>query len=127
MTLYFFSGLGADERAFEKIVIPERWKVVHIKWFEPQKDDTLSTYCYKIGEQIKKHKDYSFIGLSFGGVVAVELSKILTPKHLILISSVSNRKELSFEYKCLRKIKLYRIIPKRLFILPHLLLIGFLE
>ncbi len=41
MTVYFFSGLGADETVFQKLVLPRNFKVVYIKWLEAEKGDTL--------------------------------------------------------------------------------------
>jgi hypothetical protein len=32
LKLFFISGLGADERAFEKLLIPEGYEVKHIPW-----------------------------------------------------------------------------------------------
>ena len=118
MTVYFFSGLGADERVFKKISIPQKWKAIHIKWRDVILNETIEDYCKKISAQIDTSEDFSFVGLSFGGVVAVELSKILFPQHLILVSSISNRNELSMFYRILNFIKLHKAIPAKLFTNP---------
>lgn len=125
MTVYFFSGLGADERAFEKIIIPDPWKVVHIKWVEPQQKENLENYSKRIALQIDNSESYSFVGLSFGGIVAVELLKYLYPKRLILISSISNRKEFSVGYKILKIIKLHKVVPAKLFTTPFFITYWF--
>lgn len=115
MTVYFFSGLGADETVFQKLVLPSEWRIIHVKWLEVERKQTLKEYCNRLASQINTNEIFSFVGLSFGGVVSVELSKILSPKHLILISSISNNKELSFYYKLIGVIGIHKIVPATLF------------
>lgn len=115
MTVYFFSGLGADETVFQQLVLPGDRKIVYVKWLEVEGKETLKKYCARLSAQINWAGDFSFVGLSFGGIVAVELAKIVPPKHLILISSISNKKELSFYYRAIGFLGLHKIIPSALF------------
>lgn len=114
MTVYFFSGLGADETVFQKLVLPSDWNVVHVIWLEVERKETLIEYCNRLSTQINTTETFSFVGLSFGGIVATELSKVISPKHLILISSISNKNELSFYYKIAGFLGLHKIIPATL-------------
>lgn len=41
MNLYFISGLGADERVFQKLTLPEQYKIHHIKWPELAEKESL--------------------------------------------------------------------------------------
>jgi len=99
VNLYFISGLGADERVFQKLTLPEQCKINHIKWPELSVNETLDSYCHKISEMIDTSQEFRLIGLSFGGIVATEISKFLKPKTTIIISSISTRYELPFYYK----------------------------
>ena len=111
MNLYFISGLGADERVFQKLTLPEQCKINHIKWPELSENETLHSYCHKISELIDTSQEFSLIGLSFGGIVATEITKFLNPKVTIIISSISTRNELPFHYKICGSLGLNKLVP----------------
>lgn len=111
MNLYFISGLGADERVFQKLTVPEQFNINHIKWPELSANETLQSYCYKISKLIDTSQEFSVIGLSFGGIVATEITKILKPKVTIIISSISTRNELPFYYKICGLLGLNKLVP----------------
>ena len=52
--------------------------------------------------------------MSFGGLIATEISKLTKPNFSILISSVENRNELSRIIKLFGKLKLIELIPEKL-------------
>ena len=89
--VYFISGLGADERVFQFLDLS---KIEHqfIQWNEPQKKESLSSYCKKLTEQIDLKQEIILIGISFGGIIAQEISKIIECKKVIIISSVKTVK-----------------------------------
>lgn len=111
MNLYFISGLGADERVFQKLTLPERYHINHIKWPELSKNETLHTYCHKISKLIDTSREFGLIGLSFGGIVATELMKIVTPKVAIILSSISTRQEMPIVYRLLGTLRLNKLVP----------------
>ena len=73
--VYFISGLGADERVFD-FQKPENFNLNFIRYIKPSKDDDIQSYVKKLSAQIKHKKEIVLIGLSFGGLIAIELSKI---------------------------------------------------
>ena len=111
MNLYFISGLGADERMFQKLTLPEQYKINHIKWPELSENETLHTYCLKISKLIDTSQEFSLVGLSFGGIVATEITKFLKPKVTIIISSISTRYELPIHYKIIGLFGLNKLVP----------------
>jgi pimeloyl-ACP methyl ester carboxylesterase len=118
VTVYFISGLGADKRAFQKLTLPQNLTVKYIEWIDNTKDESLVGYCQRLCSQINTDEPFMLIGLSFGGIVAVELSKIIEPKKVILISSISTSKELPIDnlgYFLFKKIHLYKLIPSSIF------------
>ena len=118
MTLYFFSGLGADKRAFQNLMLPGHWVIKHVEWIGNLKNESLQDYCKRLSAYIDISKPFSFVGLSFGGIVAVELARILKPEKIIIISSVSTKKELPMDLVgniLLRKLKLFKLIPSSAF------------
>ncbi|HUH33128.1 MAG TPA: alpha/beta hydrolase, partial [Daejeonella sp.] len=52
-------------------------------------------------------------GLSFGGMIAIEISKFLKPEKLILFSTVKTRLELPSLYRLAGKLRLYKLLPDR--------------
>ena len=111
MNLYFISGLGADERVFKKLTLPEQYIINHIKWPELSQNETLHSYCVKISALIDSSEPFSLIGLSFGGIVATEISKFLQPQATIIISSISTRNGLPIHYKICGWLRLNKLVP----------------
>ncbi len=112
MRVYFISGLGADERVFQKLTLPESLEIIHIHWPEIAKGENLESYCRKIAKLVDTTQEFAIVGLSFGGMVATELTKMLKPKITIIISSVSTRKELPLSYKKISAISFQKIVPR---------------
>ena len=107
--IYIVSGLGIDKRVFDKIdfgkLNPE-----FIEWIEPLKNEPLSEYCKRISQKINVENP-TIIGLSFGGIVAVEIAKIIKTKKVILIASAKTKSELPLLYRIAGKLKINKLIP----------------
>lgn len=113
MKIYGFSGLGADKRVFEYLQFEDEF--IPIDWIEPRKNERLEDYALRLAEIINTEEKFGLLGLSFGGLIAVEISKNLKPQFTILISSVETRKDLPLLYRILGKSKILKILPKTLF------------
>jgi hypothetical protein len=111
LTVYFISGQSADERLFENLRLPSRLSFRHVHWIEPLKHETLTDYCKRLSQQIDTSDDFVLIGVSLGGIVSVELTKILQPKQTIIISSIATKYELPLFMKIIRMLKIYKILP----------------
>ncbi|MFT3945902.1 MAG: alpha/beta hydrolase [Agriterribacter sp.] len=61
--------------------------------------------------QITNANDLILIGVSFGGIMAIEIARIITVKKLILISSIETHYQLPAWMKLCGKLRLYRLIP----------------
>ena len=110
-TVYVFSGLGADERVFHKIDFSS-YDVHFIKWITPQKNESIESYALRLTSQITKPLPV-LIGLSFGGMMAVEVAKHITAEKIILISSAKSKNEIPFYFRLAGKLKLPKIIPSK--------------
>jgi pimeloyl-ACP methyl ester carboxylesterase len=119
MNLYFISGLGADKRVFHKLVLPEVFTIHHIEWLPVEKNERLDHYCRRLSEQIDTSHPFSLVGLSFGGVIATEMSKFLHPVQTVLISSFCLKKEISRFYVFLSDSGLYKLVPTRILLKPN--------
>lgn len=96
---------------FEKTEVPKGFQKHYIEWIEPISDnEPLSQYIIRLKDQIM-HPYPLFAGLSFGGVIALELSKEYQSDKVMLISSFRNKEDLTFPIRILLRTKAYKIIP----------------
>ena len=108
-TIYIISGLGADKRMFQNYSF-DGFNVIHIDWILPFQNETFQSYAFRISENMNNENAY-LIGLSFGGILSVEISKIKKFKKVFLLSSAKTKFEIPFYYRFLGKLNLLRIIP----------------
>ncbi len=86
--IYLISGLGADYRVFQKIDL-EANSYTHIKWDKPKsQNQSIIDYTKGLLAQIK-HENPILIGVSFGGMIAIEIAKLIPVRKIIIISSVN--------------------------------------
>jgi len=123
MKLYMIGGLGADERVFKYLNLNAKTHI--IKWIEPKPKEELSSYAIRLSEQINQEDEFGILGVSFGGIIAIELSKIIKPSKLFLISSVETSKQLPRNYLSIGKTQILKLVPNK-FIKPPKSLLGFL-
>ncbi|MEZ4885291.1 MAG: alpha/beta hydrolase [Chitinophagales bacterium] len=111
--LYLISGLGADERIFGRLSFLEKQEHKHLQWVPPN-GNNLKEYALRLSEQIDRDEEVILMGVSFGGMVAVEISKILPCKKVILISSAATKQEIPSFYRFFGKLKLHILLPSQL-------------
>jgi pimeloyl-ACP methyl ester carboxylesterase len=109
--IYCISGLGADERVFQKLKF-KGYQPIHIRWLEPKTEESIKDYTERLTHQIKAEKPI-LIGLSFGGIIAVEMSKQIAIEKIILISSTKNCQEIPFYFKMFRWLPIYLLLPAK--------------
>ncbi len=119
MNLYFISGLGADSRIFQNLELPNAFKIHYIEWLPVSENESMESYCRRLSSQINQQEPFSLVGLSFGGVVAIEMSKFLKPSQTVMISSFCFKKEVPWFYILIGKSRIYKIIPPRLLLRPN--------
>lgn len=107
--VYLFSGLGADYRAFAHLDLPG-YNKVFIRWIPPLSGESMSAYASRIREQIKDPHPI-LVGLSFGGMIAVEVALQMPAEKIVLISSAKTKEDLKAGNSLFFRWKLYRIIP----------------
>jgi pimeloyl-ACP methyl ester carboxylesterase len=95
--IYCIPGLGLDHRVFGKLSISG----AHLKfldYMEPKEDESISDYAERLSEQIKEER-FSILGMSLGGILAIEISRIKKPEQLFLISTVKSETEVPSFFK----------------------------
>lgn len=113
MNTYFISGLGADKRIFSKLKLDEKINIIHIDWINPVKNELLSAYAERLSKVIDKSQPYALVGVSFGGMIAVEIAKILKPTITVIISSTMLSMHLPALYRFAGKFGLLKLIPAK--------------
>jgi hypothetical protein len=114
MKIFGISGLGADKRVFKYLTLEH--ELIPVEWIKPKTKEPIIEYSKRLIEEygIGNEDNFGILGVSFGGLIATEISKLTKPKFTILISSVETRTELSGIIKLTGKSKLIELIPKKL-------------
>ena len=110
--LYIFSGLGADKRVFKYLDF-SKYNATFIDWINPFENESIEDYAKRLTVQVTSEKPI-LIGLSFGGIMAVEVGKIIESKKIILIASAKNKSEIPFYYRLAGFLNLHKLIPTKL-------------
>ena len=114
MKIFAISGLGADQRVFKLLTLNH--DIIPVEWIKPNKKESIIAYSKRLIKEykIENEKEFVILGVSFGGLIATEISKIANPKVTILISSVETKNELSPIIRLFGKSKIIELIPKKL-------------
>lgn len=109
--IYFVPGLAASKEIFRNISMDtNRYQIHIIDWLIPKKKEALIDYARRMSEKVR-HPNAVLIGVSFGGVVAQEMSQFLDLHKLFIISSVKTRFELPRRMRLVKKTKAYKLLP----------------
>lgn len=120
MKFYLIGGLGADKRVFKNLIIQYETHFIH--WITPLERESLKDYVSRLSSPIEFDENYGFIGVSFGGIIAIEMAKILKPKLVILISSVQTSDQLPKIQIILGRTGILSLFPQSLFRIPNSIL-----
>lgn len=123
--IYFISGLGADERLFRQLKLGDGCRPRYVKWIPPAKQESWESYAKRLSEQITT-PDPVIIGMSMGGMMAIEISKLIHTGQVILISSAKTGLEIPPYFKILRWTRVHRWLPYGLLKFFGVLLGGWL-
>jgi pimeloyl-ACP methyl ester carboxylesterase len=106
-TIYSLSGLGADEKVFSNLKI-EGYQLKVIDWIDPLKNETIEAYALRMIGFINEEKPI-LMGLSFGGIMSIEIAKQIPVKKIILISSIKTKHELPLWMRLVAKTRLHKL------------------
>ncbi|MGC4232566.1 MAG: alpha/beta hydrolase [Niabella sp.] len=106
--VYCIPGFGVDERIFANLEVDA--DLQFLNWIKPCQKEGIEDYARRMAENIKEERPV-ILGVSFGGMIAIEIDKFLPAKQVIIISGVKCRKELPFHLKCIGNLRLDKIFP----------------
>ena len=110
MNIYLIPGLGADKRMYEKqlAVLPFAQVIEHLP---PIKHQTLGAYARRVAALIDTKIPFALVGTSLGGMICMELSRIVSPEKIVIIASVKSRGEMPLFMRSMKYLKFQRLIP----------------
>ena len=103
-------GMAASSKIFELLKFPESVSVKYLNWIQPFKEEKLNKYAYRMSHLIKSRKPI-LIGVSLGGVLVQEISKIIECHKVIIISSVKSKSELPISMKMAKHTRVHKLLP----------------
>lgn len=113
--IFLIAGMGADTRIYNNIELPDDDEVIPVDWIEPDASDTLITYSQKLVNKYNITYNSVVIGNSLGGMMAIEIAKLVPLNKVILISSIKTIDEVPRYFSFFKMMPLYRIIPGKMF------------
>ena len=108
--VYLMPGMAANPLIFEGLDLPGNFVIHYLEWLLPKEKESLSSYCKRLSADIKG-SNIILIGVSFGGIIVQEISKIISVNKTIIISSVKTKKELPFMMTIGKSTGLYKYVP----------------
>ena len=108
-------GMSANPLIFERIKFSKDIYEIHLmKWIDPISNESIISYSNRLAKGII-HENPILIGVSFGGLIVQEISKLISVDKVILISSIKSNTELPLYMKSAKFLKLYKYFPLKLF------------
>jgi len=110
--VYALSGLGADQRLFEKIELDTPAELIPLPWISPGTSQTIADYAARIVDHYKPEPGSVLMGVSFGGMIIQEMAHLMDTRALVLISTMTSRKDLPLAMKTAAAARIHPILKK---------------
>lgn len=75
--------------------------------------ESITNYAKRLCTFIDKTKPIALIGLSFGGIMAVEMNRFVQPDKTIIISSAATKNQLPKFARFIRFMPIYKLLPNQ--------------
>jgi len=114
MKAYLIPGLGTDGRIFKNLLAQFHFEEVHYLDYREEickNSSGMEDYAKQISKEISHSHDSLIIGLSLGGILATEISKLLPDCKVVIISSIKTEKEAPSIIKIARCLSFYNFVP----------------
>lgn len=109
--VYFISGLGADASVFQRLSLKKGLAVHHLPWLIPTGEESMESYALRMAKSITDPERSILVGLSFGGIMAIEIAKRIPVKKVVLISSVKSKSEMPAKLNLIGLLNLQKLLP----------------
>ena len=117
MKLYCIPGMGTDRRIYERLAPLLRVdEITYLDYIEPlDTREPIQSYAKRLcTPMLAESRPPLLMGMSLGGFLATEISRMLELKKLFLISTMKTVSGAPWYFRPLQSIPLYRLIPSQL-------------
>jgi esterase/lipase len=113
--IYFVPGLAAGPEIFEHLELsPEKYELHYIAWKKPLTlEESIANYAKRMATEVV-HRNPVLVGVSFGGIMVQEMSKLMEVQKTIIISSVKTSTELPKRFRMAKFTKAYKLFPTKI-------------
>jgi len=115
INIYCIPGLGINTLLFKNLDLPA-FNIIPVNWESPRVKETLPHYAMRLAEQIDTSKPFVLLGVSFGGMCAMEIAKQIGPVKTILLSSSKVHTELPDLLKILSLLPAHHVLSDSLYL-----------
>jgi len=108
-TVYLIPGQGADARSFAYLTWDPHLRPAALVYLPIEAGESMAQYARRMAAQIDTTRPFSLVGVSFGGMIAVEMAAFLHPQRLVIIASAKDGTEIAPRYHFMRFLPLHKI------------------
>ena len=110
--IYFVPGLAASPKIFDYLKFSkDTFELHYLEWLLPlSEDEPIEAYSKRMADLITDENPI-LIGVSFGGIIVQEMSKHISTKKIVIISSIKSYKEMPKRLRIIQKSKIYKLFP----------------
>lgn len=111
--IFMFPAFGCDESIFANLKFDNMEKRP-AQYLRPERDETIEHYARRLIHSNGIGEGASLIGVSFGGIMAVEIAKQVSAQRIILISSIKTKFEKPVLLKFARRSGMHKLISGKM-------------
>jgi len=116
--------MGADERVFRHLRFPEEYTVHNLPWLDPLPKEPYADYAARMARDIVTDGEVTLLGLSFGGMISLEIARQRPIAKNILISTIKHTRERPTYFNLVRTFGLNHL-PDRLILGRRFLVVKY--
>ncbi|NPA42867.1 MAG: alpha/beta hydrolase [Chlorobi bacterium] len=116
--IYILPGLGASTDIYRALRFPAGYEIVPVEWIMPRPDESLSAYAKRLVERYRIRPGQVLMGMSFGGMMINEISRLAEPRKMVFISTVKTSEAFPPWFKWGRAVRIWNRLPYGLIVHP---------
>jgi len=111
--IYAIPGLGCNKWIYENLKVKGH-SIKVLDWPPVKRHFTLKDYANEFLKQMDLTHEFYLMGVSFGGMLCIELGEVTEPEKIILISSAKNKNEFPNYFSVFKYFPVHLLLPESL-------------